>query len=170
VTTDVELAERQVLTEDDFRDLYPRLRRFAAVVGSSATEPDDLVQEALARLMRRGDPPDDPERFLRSVIVNLTIDLGRRSTRWDARAPRLVGPSDHRDQYPSDVDVLETLSPIRRAVLWLADVEHWTFDEIGELLDIRPTTARKHASRARAELRVRLNEPGQANQQGAFDE
>ena len=31
-----------------FAELYPRLRRFAAVVGSPDDDPDDLVQEAVA--------------------------------------------------------------------------------------------------------------------------
>ena len=35
------------LSADVFRELYPRLRRFAAVVGAAESDPDDLVQEAL---------------------------------------------------------------------------------------------------------------------------
>ena len=35
-------------------DLYPSLRRFAAVVGPAEVEPDDLVQEALLRVLERG--------------------------------------------------------------------------------------------------------------------
>ena len=37
-----------------FADLYPSLRRFAAVVGSVDIDPDDLVQDALVRALRRG--------------------------------------------------------------------------------------------------------------------
>ena len=36
-----------------FARLYPGLRRFAAVCGSFDTDPDDLVQEAVARTLRR---------------------------------------------------------------------------------------------------------------------
>ena len=35
-----------------FEELHPALRRFAAVVGGPTVEPDDLVQEALARTLR----------------------------------------------------------------------------------------------------------------------
>jgi RNA polymerase sigma factor (sigma-70 family) len=149
-------VERNGLTEDDFVELYPRLRRFAAVVGSLDDEPDDLVQEALARIIRLDETPDDAERYLRRTIVNLTVDRGRRRSRWSVRAAKLLDASDHVDHYPSELGLLDTLDPSQRAVLWLADVEGWTFDEIAVLLDVRPTTARKRASRARAQLRDHL--------------
>ena len=147
---------RQQVTEDEFAGMYPRLRRFAGVVGDRADDPDDLVQEALARFLRLGAEPDDPERYLRRTIVNLTVDRGRRTTRWAARAPKLVAAAEHTDLYPSDLDVLDALAGPERAVLWLAVVEGWTFDEIGDLLGIRPTAARKQASRARTRLRAAL--------------
>lgn len=144
------------LTEDEFAELYPRLRRFAAVVGGLNDDPDDLVQDALTRLLQAPKDPDDPERYLRRTIVNLTIDRGRRQTRWSLKAPKLVAAAEHHDQYPSQLDLLETLDPLPRAVLWLPDVEGWTFDEVAGLLDIRAATARKQASRARAALRTHL--------------
>ena len=38
----------QSIDRQIFGDLYPSLRRFAAVVGDDDMEPDDLVQEVLA--------------------------------------------------------------------------------------------------------------------------
>ena len=149
LATDV---ERNGLTEDEFVELYPRLRRFAAVVGDRSDEPDDLVQDALTRLLRLDAMPDDPERYLRRTIVNLTVDRGRRRSRWSVRAPKLVDVAEHRDLYPSELGLLDTLDPSQRTVLWLADVEGWTFDEIAALLGVRPTTARKQASREFTEL------------------
>ncbi len=40
--------------QDLIRELYPSLRRFAAVVGSADIDPDDLVEDALQRALRRG--------------------------------------------------------------------------------------------------------------------
>lgn len=152
-TTNTTNREPALLTEDEFAELYPRLRRFAAIVADWAEDPDDLVQDALARLLRVPRPALDTERYLRATIANLAIDRGRRHTRWRERAPRLVGPSRHHDAYPAEFDILDGLSPVQRAVVWLADVEAWTFEEIGGLLGIRPSTARQHASRARARIR-----------------
>ena len=48
---------RKSVTDRDqalIREIYSPLRRFAAVVGPAEGEPDDLVQEALSRVLRRG--------------------------------------------------------------------------------------------------------------------
>ncbi|MBX3286283.1 MAG: RNA polymerase subunit sigma-24, partial [Actinobacteria bacterium] len=62
-----------------FEALYPALRRFAAVVGGPATEPDDLVQEALARTLARGSLADldDPAVYLRRVVARLASNERR---------------------------------------------------------------------------------------------
>lgn len=39
-----------------FRDAYPRLRRFAAVVAPPTIDPDDLIQDALVRVLGAGTP------------------------------------------------------------------------------------------------------------------
>ena len=62
--------------EDDdqlFARLYPSLRRFAAVVAPREIDPDDLLQEATARALRRGPLGrlDHPEAYLRRTMVNL---------------------------------------------------------------------------------------------------
>ncbi len=53
-----------------FRALYPKIRRFAAVCASVDDDPDDLVQEALARALHLGslDRLDDPLAYLRLCV------------------------------------------------------------------------------------------------------
>jgi DNA-directed RNA polymerase specialized sigma24 family protein len=41
------------LSDAELRRIYPRLRRFAAVVTPQEIDPDDLMQEALAKLLAR---------------------------------------------------------------------------------------------------------------------
>ncbi len=50
-----ESLESRVSDFEIFADLYPKLRRFAAVVADLDMEPDDLVQDALAATLRRHD-------------------------------------------------------------------------------------------------------------------
>ena len=70
--------------EATFAGLYPRLRRLAAVAAPLEVDPDDLVQDALVRVLRRGPLADldDPGAYLAKVIVNLASNsrrgLGRR--------------------------------------------------------------------------------------------
>ena len=64
------------------RELYEPLRRFAAVIGRWDVDPDDLVQDAFAKVLTC-DPGDIRELgpYLRRIIVNLATDERRRSTR-----------------------------------------------------------------------------------------
>lgn len=153
------LGTNDPTTLDDaaFRLIYRRLRRYAAVVGRSIDDPDDLVQEALSRLLARADPPEDVESFLRVSISNLAADRHRRQGRFNLRRPLLERErSVHLDAYPSEFTALDDLDPRSRAILWLSHVEGWTFDEIGALLGVSPASARKRASRGRRALGRRL--------------
>ena len=64
----------------ELRTLYGPLRRFAAVIGRWDVEPDDLVQEAYARVLRRREIEiEDLGPYLRRTIVNLATDERRRA-------------------------------------------------------------------------------------------
>lgn len=138
--------------------LYGDLVRFAAAVAPLGDEPDDLAQEAIARVLVRRSlrTLDEPATYLRRVVVNLTKNrhrsMQRRLRAWSRLGPR--EPAS--DVYPSDVAALLALNPETRAVLWMADVEGYGFDEIARVLSLTPSAARQRASRGRADLRRRL--------------
>jgi RNA polymerase sigma factor (sigma-70 family) len=146
--------------EDDlFRALYPGLRRFAAAVGPIEVDPDDLVQDALVRVLRRGtlSELDDPQAYLRRTIVNLAADRRRGFGRWR----RALGRLDRHTRgevsaYPSDLADLLSLPPEVRAVLWLVDVEGRPFEEVATVIGCSVTAARSRASRGRRQLRMTL--------------
>ncbi len=77
-----QLLKRSSIDEaegDLITSLYPSLRKIAAVAGSFDVEPDDLVQEALVRVLRKGSISDldNPLAFLRKTIVNLASNQRR---------------------------------------------------------------------------------------------
>ncbi len=138
-------------------ELYGPLRRFAAVVGPLDVEPDDLLQEALVRMVRTrsADQIENIGAYMRRIIVNLASNHRRRLGRQRKAWRRWAEPGQlAEDTYPSDVTDLMRLEPRRRAVLFLHDVEGYSFDELAELLGIKSGTARALASRARKELRT----------------
>jgi RNA polymerase sigma-70 factor (ECF subfamily) len=143
-----------------FRELYPRLRRYAAVVAPAEVDPDDLVQEALTNLLARGgfDLVDHPEAYLRRSIVNMASNGRRRLGRRRRAVERLSSSIESYvvADYPSELAALLSLDPLDRAVLFLADVEGRSFDEVASLVGIRAETARGRASRARRQLRTQL--------------
>jgi RNA polymerase sigma-70 factor (ECF subfamily) len=138
---------------------YGTLRRFAAVVGCPVLEPDDLVQEALERALRLGPlrDLDEPLSYLRRVMLNLASNArrssGRRHRAFARAAPATEGALA---TYPSDLAMLSAVAPDVGAVLYLAEVEQWSYAEIGALLGCSDDAARARATRGRRVLRAAL--------------
>ena len=144
-----------------FAELYPPLRRFAAVVGPLEVDPDDLVQEAVVRTLRhhRLDELDHPGAYLRRTIVHLASNERRGfATRRRAMARLAPDATARRDEYPSDIADLSAIPPQERAALYLSEIEGHHYDEIGRLLDCSEAAARKRAMRARRRLADTITE------------
>lgn len=144
-----------------FSDCYPALRRFAAVVGPNECDPDDLLQEAVARALEhhRLDDLDEPMAYLRRTVVNLASNERRRfAIRRRALSRMAPDRRDRTDNYPSDLCDLDDLSAAERAVLYLSEVEGYRFAEIGRMLGCSETAARKRAMNGRRRLYAALTE------------
>lgn len=143
-----------------FEEIYPALRRFAAVVADLDIDPDDLVQEALASTLRRHDLSEiqQPLAYLKRAVVNSVSDHRRGAVRRKRFLPKLGDDTATRDSYPSDLAILDALAPQDRAIIYMADVEGQPHAVIAEQLGLTSGAVRKRASRARSQLR-RLLEP-----------
>lgn len=143
-----------------FAEIAGDLRRFAAVVRPPDVDPDDLVQEALARALRQGPLArlDDPGAYLARIVVNLARDHRRSWTRRRRRSALLAPTDPATDRYPSDLDELLAVPPGERAVLWLVVVEGRSHAEAADRLGISPGASRTRLNRALARLRVRSDE------------
>lgn len=142
-----------------FETLYPSLRQFAAVTGSVDVEPDDLVQEAVARTLRshRLVDLDDPGAYLRRAIVNLAANRRRSMARWRRAITRLDRVDEAQlPDYASDLTDLLALEPDARALLFMVEVEGHSYAEAAEVLGISEEAARTRAARARRRLRTDL--------------
>lgn len=153
-----ELLPCAISDRETFASLYPTLRRFAAVVADLDIDPDDLVQDALASTLRRHElhELDQPLAYLKRAIVHAASNHRRRAGRFRRLLPNLASDPEVTDTYPSDLASLDVLSPIDRAVVFLADVEGETFTRVADELGITEAAARKRASRGRAQLRKAL--------------
>ena len=139
--------------------LYPQLRSFASVVAPVHEDPNDLVQEALLRALRRGPlcELEYPKAYLRATIYHLAVSSRRR---WASQQRGLVqiAAKVEAPQDPWQVCELLRLAPRARAVLYLHVIEGLPYDEIGGLLGCTAVSARKTASRAKRRLRRLLAE------------
>lgn len=141
-----------------FEQLYPKLRRFAAVVADLDMDPDDLVQDALAATLRRHDlhELEYPAAYLKQAIVRSVSSNRKRASRLRALLPKLVSVDQGSDHYPSDLAYLDELKPLDRAIVYLADIDGLSHEFIAQELGLTSAAVRKRASRARKQLRVLL--------------
>lgn len=146
------------MSNDDgaiFAGIYPGLLRFAAVVRPVGIEPEDLVQEALARTLavRRLRDLQEPSTYLRTAMVHIASNLQRGRRRGALRTARLQPALESIDRYPSDLADLLRLAPRARAVLFLTIIEGEPYRRVAEIVGCSETAARTIASRALHDLR-----------------
>jgi RNA polymerase sigma-70 factor (ECF subfamily) len=143
---------------DALRDLYPMLRRFAAVVGRADVDPDDLVQEAFTRLLVSGRRHDVQHlgAYLRRTIVNLARNERRRLARGSTAHTRLVTSPGDISPPVSDLSDLMRLDPVARGLLYLVEVEGTSIRDAAAAVGCTEAAARMRLSRARRRLRADL--------------
>jgi DNA-directed RNA polymerase specialized sigma24 family protein len=139
------------------RELYPPLRRFAAVIGRWDVDPDDLVQDAYTKVLQRHPSQiRDLGPYLRRTIVNLATDERRRKGRHNGVVHKLGPTSASVDAYPSDLEDLMRLPCKVRALLYLVEVEGHQIADAAELVGMSNSNARVALMRARRRLRSEL--------------
>src|SRR4051794_34905800 len=124
----------------------PALHRYAVMLSGDHTEAEDLVQEALVRLLagRRIDSTGDLVAYARRAIFNLFVDRTRRIGRWRLRVPTLAfspHPVEMEGEVIASCDVAEamaSLSPRQRACLVARYFDDLPVDEVAARLGCSP--------------------------------
>lgn len=144
------------------RARHVALLRFAHVLCGDPHMAADLVQDALERTglrWKRLRDQEDPEGYVRRVIVNQYINRWRRQRREHlvAEVPDRPGPQllSVRSDDPL-WQLLATLPRQQRAVVVLRFYEDLTETAIAELLGCSVGTVKSNSSRALAKLRTAL--------------
>ncbi len=128
-----------------YRAKAPELILYGRALGLSHSEAEDVVQETFVALMQRAEEPELPEHYcmraFRNRALNCRRSLWRRlareweSQRWFERSP---------EESPVEREAmrcLATLPPEQREVIVLKIWHEYTFEQIGDLLEISPNTA-----------------------------
>jgi RNA polymerase sigma-70 factor, ECF subfamily len=157
----------------DHEELRPLLLSIGYRMVGSMTEAEDLVQDAYLRFHRSvaaGEVIESPKAYLSAIVTRLAIDH-LRSAR--VRREQYVGPwlpepllSDDAPDPAEQAEtadslsmafliLLESLSPVERAVFLLREVFGFSYDEIAGVVHKTEDNCRQIAARARRHVEAR---------------
>jgi len=154
--------EPPVWCERLFRAKAAELILYGRALGLGHSEAEDVVQETFLALLERAGPPEEPERYcvrsFRNRALNYRRSLWRRlkreweSVRWFERS------NGETPQERAAMWCLAELPVAQREVIVLKIWHEYTFEEIGELLDVSPNTAAGRFRYGLAKMRASLKE------------
>jgi len=147
-------------------DRADALLRFAYVLTGDGTLAEDAVQDALTTACAKWSrirAADDPDAYVRRMVVNAHISWWRRFRRRESPVPDPLPPSvatpdgsAERADAEAVWALCASLPAKQRAAVVLRYYEGLSYAEIGEVLDCAEATARSRVHRALAELRQTL--------------
>ena len=148
-----------------FRDRYPEMVRLANLLG--ADDPEDIAQEAFARLIRKHASLRDPAAalaYVRTSVCNLTRNRHRhmRVVRLRTPAARHEDSSEQavilREDHREVLAALAGLPPRRREAIVLRYWLDLSEREIAAVMGVSPGTVKSNVSRGMAALAATLGE------------
>lgn len=128
-----------------YRAKATELILYGRALGLSHAEAEDVVQETFVVLLQLEKIPEKPEHYcvrsFRNRALNHRRSLWRRITREFESQRWFERGSDESPTERAAMRCLETLPVAQREVIVLKLWHDYTFEEIGELLDLSPHTA-----------------------------
>ena len=117
---------------------------YGRALGLSHSEAEDVLQETFVSLLRREEMPENPEHFcvraFRNQAFNYKRSLWRRLAR-ELESSRWFEPAEGETGAEREAaKCLAKLPPEQREVIVLKIWHGYTFEAIGELLEISPNT------------------------------
>jgi RNA polymerase sigma-70 factor (ECF subfamily) len=164
---------RERFVSERFEELRPLMFSIAYRMVGSVSEAEDIVQEAFLRFhreSREGAKIDSPKAYLSTVTTRLAIDhlrsaRVRRETYFGPWLPEPLLTDVEPDvaQHAEVADslslaflvLLESLSPVERAVFLLRDVFDYPYAEIAKVIGKTEDNCRQIAARARHQVEAR---------------
>jgi RNA polymerase sigma-70 factor (ECF subfamily) len=157
---------------DPFAELRPLLFSIAYRMLGSASEAEDIVQEAFLRFHRetaQGTAVESPKAYLSAVTTRLSIDhLRSARVRRESYVgtwlpePVLTDEESDAERHAETADslsmgflvLLENLTPVERAVFLLREVFEYDYDEIASVVGKTEENCRQIAVRARRQVQA----------------
>lgn len=158
--------------DDPVAELRPLLFSIAYRMLGSASDAEDIVQEAFLRFHREtgaGTEVESPKSYLSAVTTRLCIDhLRSARVRRESYVgtwlpePLLTDETSNAERHAETADslsmgflvLLESLTPVERAVFLLREVFEYDYDEIASVVGKSEENCRQIAVRARRQVQA----------------
>src|ERR1700728_4317759 len=138
-----------------YKHHYPRVRGFLRICLGNAPAVDDVAQDTFLQLWQRPQGFDPSRSSLKAYLFGIArkkaADWWRHQLR--AESPAAATTSEARGCTLLLKDAFERLRPESRDVLWLREIEGYSYDELARILDVPLGTVKSRLFAAREELR-----------------
>jgi RNA polymerase sigma-70 factor (ECF subfamily) len=139
----------------------PQILLYGRALGLSHSEAEDVMQETFLALMQREEEPDEPRHYclrsFRNRALNYRRNLWRRLTRELESRRWFERTENERPEERMAMRCLANLPPEQREVIVLKIWHEYTFENIGELLELSPNTVAGRYRYGLQKLRACLN-------------
>jgi RNA polymerase sigma factor (sigma-70 family) len=154
------------MTSKEFNNIVDtyanRLCRFADKLLKSREQAKDLVQDAFTKLWEQRDrvKKDKVKSWLFTVTYRLCLDALEKSNlvTYDYNFNTLPFETDTNDLKSVLASSLEMLSDVQKSILLLRDYEGYSYEEIGEILQLSDTQVKVYLFRARQKMKEYLKD------------
>ena len=134
--------------DDFFSDVWPWAFRLASFLTHDTAAGEDIAQDVLMAMSQRWGVADRPAAYLRTALVNASINWNRRSRTRRGKLPLLASAGRVDFRFDELADAIARLPFRQRAVVVLRYYAELSEAEIAEALGCRPVTVKSLASRA----------------------
>ena len=147
--------------ESFYRANGPRLHRFVKACTGSSHAADDVAQETFLQLWKHPNGFNPSRSTLKAYVFG--IARKRAADWWRHRRPAVElspGPAASVVEESSTLllaDALSRLDPDARGVLWLREMEGYSYEELSEIFEIPLGTVKSRLYAAREQLRRMWN-------------
>jgi len=138
-----------------YREHAPRLLSFLRRSVGDSKAAEDISQEAFLQLWQRPNGFNPAQGTLKAYLFGIAA---KRAADWWRHRAAASPPPAERALRPGEApalmsNALERVGPDARSLLWLREVEGYSYQELAEMLEIPLGTVKSRLSAAREQLR-----------------
>lgn len=148
-------------TVDDFSG---RLFGYALKYLKNSEDASDIVQDVFERLWnnRKKVELEKAKSWLFTTAHNALVNFAQKKARLEYTSeylPEKIHQESNRFEMKNMVDaVLETLPPTQKSIVLLRDLEGYSYEEIGAMLQLSESQVKVYLFRARKKIKVQLKD------------